>query len=58
MILNETQAKAWLGPDLQNLEKLESFLAPYEGKDLATYQVGLMVNSVKNTDKECLDPAA
>ena len=58
VILSQTQAKAWLDPEYKNLEKLESFLVPYKGRDLTTYQVGDFVNKVKNTGKECLAPLA
>ena len=58
VILTSTQAKAWLDPEYKNLEKLESFLAPYKGRNLTSYQVGPTVNSVKNIGPDCLEPAA
>jgi putative SOS response-associated peptidase YedK len=56
VILNEKQAKAWLDPKFDDLDKLESFLVPYKGRDLSTYQVGPDVNSVKNIGESCLQP--
>jgi putative SOS response-associated peptidase YedK len=56
VILNVAQAKAWLDPDYKDLAKLEGFLVPYKGRDLTTYQVGPLVNSVKNIGEECLAP--
>lgn len=57
IVLNNSQAKAWLDPHYRDLDKLQSFLVPYKGRDLMTYQVGPAVNKVKNIGPECLEPA-
>jgi putative SOS response-associated peptidase YedK len=54
VILNEKQAKAWLDPKYKDFEKLNSFLAPYKGRELTAYQVGPYVNNVRNIGEECL----
>ena len=56
VILNASQAKAWLDPDYKDFEKLESFLAPYKGRDLTAYPVSAYVNSSKNTGPQCIEP--
>lgn len=56
VILNATQAKAWIDSDYKDFAKLESFLVPYKGKDVKTHQVSDYVNSVRNTGPQCLVP--
>jgi putative SOS response-associated peptidase YedK len=47
----------WLDPDADR-EQLADLLIPYPGDDLETYPVSRFVNSPRNNDERCIEPAA
>src|SRR5215207_9566900 len=47
----------WLEPDADR-EQLADLLIPYPGDDLETYPVSRFVNSPRNNDERCIEPAA
>ena len=47
----------WLDPDADR-EQLADLLIPYPGDDLETYPVSRYVNSPRNNDEHCIEPAA
>ena len=47
----------WLDPDADR-EQLADLLIPYPGDDLETYPVSRYVNSPRNNDERCIEPAA
>jgi putative SOS response-associated peptidase YedK len=48
---------AWLDPDADR-EELGELMIPYPGDDLETYAVSRFVNSPRNNDERCIEPAA
>jgi putative SOS response-associated peptidase YedK len=48
---------AWLDPDADR-EELGELMIPYPGADLETYPVSRFVNSPRNNDERCIEPAA
>jgi putative SOS response-associated peptidase YedK len=48
---------AWLDPDADR-EELGELMIPYPGDDLETYPVSRFVNSPRNNDERCIEPAA
>jgi putative SOS response-associated peptidase YedK len=47
----------WLDPDADR-EQISDLLIPYPGEDLETYPVSRYVNSPRNNDEHCIEPAA
>ena len=48
---------AWLDPDADK-EELGELMIPYPGEDLEAYAVSRFVNSPRNNDERCIEPAA
>jgi putative SOS response-associated peptidase YedK len=57
VILPHDAYNAWLDPDADR-EELGEFMIPYPGDDLETYPVSRFVNSPRNNDERCIEPAA
>jgi putative SOS response-associated peptidase YedK len=57
VILPPGSYDAWLDPDADK-EQLIDLMSPYPGADLETYQVSRFVNSPRNNDERCIEPAA
>ena len=57
VILPAADRDAWLDPEAER-EELASLLRPYEGNDLETFPVSRFVNSPRNNDERCVQPAA
>jgi putative SOS response-associated peptidase YedK len=56
-ILPHDAYNAWLDPDADR-EELGELMIPYPGDDLETYPVSRFVNSPRNNDERCIEPAA
>jgi putative SOS response-associated peptidase YedK len=57
VILPRDAYNAWLDPDADR-EELGELMIPYPGADLETYPVSRFVNSPRNNDERCIEPAA
>ena len=57
VILPGEDYEAWLDPEAER-EELVSLLRPYPGEDLETFPVSRFVNSPRNNDERCVEPAA
>jgi len=57
VILPHDAYNAWLDPDADK-EELGELTIPYPGDDLETYPVSRFVNSPRNNDERCIEPAA
>ncbi|MDQ3864253.1 MAG: SOS response-associated peptidase [Actinomycetota bacterium] len=57
VILPPDSYDAWLDPDADK-EELTELMMPYLGDDLETYPVSRFVNSPRNNDERCIEPAA
>jgi putative SOS response-associated peptidase YedK len=57
VILPPDSYDAWLDPDADR-EELGELMIPYPGDDLETYPVSRFVNSPRNNDERCIEPAA
>ena len=57
VILPAEDRDAWLDPEAER-EELVSLLRPYPGDDLETFPVSRFVNSPRNNDERCIEPAA
>ena len=57
VILPPGSYDAWLDPDADR-EQLIDLMIPYPGDDLETYPVSRFVNSPRNNDERCIEPAA
>jgi putative SOS response-associated peptidase YedK len=57
VILPSGAYDAWLDPDADR-EQLRDLMIPYPGDDLETYPVSRFVNSPRNNDERCIEPAA
>ena len=57
VILPHDAYDAWLDPDADR-EELGELMIPYPGADLETYPVSRFVNSPRNNDERCIEPAA
>ena len=57
VILPPDAYDAWLDPDADR-EELGELMVPYPGDDLETYPVSRFVNSPRNNDERCVEPAA
>lgn len=57
VILPPGAYNAWLDPDADR-EELGELMIPYPGDDLEAYAVSRFVNSPRNNDERCVEPAA
>jgi putative SOS response-associated peptidase YedK len=57
VILPSDAYNAWLDSDADR-EELGELMIPYPGDDLETYPVSRFVNSPRNNDERCIEPAA
>jgi putative SOS response-associated peptidase YedK len=57
VILDPKDFGAWLDPALQDRGKLEPLLVPYHGEGLTALPVSTLVNSPRNNDPQCVEPA-
>jgi putative SOS response-associated peptidase YedK len=57
VILPRDAYNAWLDPNAEK-EELGELMLPYPGADLETYPVSRFVNSPRNNDERCIEPAA
>ena len=57
VILPREDYEVWLDPEAER-EELVSLLRPYPGEDLETFPVSRFVNSPRNNDERCVEPAA
>jgi putative SOS response-associated peptidase YedK len=57
VILPHDAYDAWLDPDADR-EELGELMIPYPEDDLETYPVSRFVNSPRNNDERCIEPAA
>lgn len=57
VILPAEDRDAWLDPEAETQE-IVSLLRPYPGDDLETFPVSRFVNSPRNNDERCVEPAA
>jgi putative SOS response-associated peptidase YedK len=57
VILPHDAYNAWLDPDADR-EELGELMIPYPGDDLEAYPVSRFVNSPRNNDERCIEPAA
>ena len=57
VILPHDAYNAWLDPDADR-EELGELMVPYSYDDLETYPVSRFVNSPRNNDERCIEPAA
>jgi putative SOS response-associated peptidase YedK len=57
VILPPDAYDAWLDPDADR-EELGELMIPYPRDDLETYPVSRFVNSPRNNDERCVEPAA
>ena len=57
VILPHDAYNAWLDPDADR-EELGELMVPYSGGDLEAYPVSRFVNSPRNNDERCIEPAA
>ena len=57
VILPSDSYNAWLDPDADR-EELGELTVPYPGDDLEIYPVSRFVNSPRNNDERCIEPAA
>ncbi len=58
VMLERTNFEQWLDPMEQNAEALAWMLRPYRADAMRAYPVSVLVNSPKNDDARCLEPAA
>ena len=56
VILPERAEAAWLDPAQEDLQALQSLLAPYPVKLMTAHAVSPLVNLVKNNVPECIEP--
>jgi putative SOS response-associated peptidase YedK len=58
VILERPNFEQWLDPAEQDAEALAWMLRPYRAEAMRAYPVSPLVNSPKNDDARCLEPAA
>lgn len=56
VILNKDSYDLWLDPRFDDTEYLKSLLIPYPASEMDSYAVSTLVNSVKNNQKEIIEP--
>ncbi len=57
VILAPDQYERWLDPKVQQPDAVQTLLRPYPDEEMAAYPVGLRVNSPRNDDPVCVQPA-
>ncbi len=57
VILSPDDYELWLDPEFEGKEKLQSLLRPYPADEMTAYPVSTVVNSPKNENAACVDPA-
>ncbi len=55
-ILGRQDHKAWLDPDLQDPQALDTLLKPYEPDAMTATPVSAHVNNPRNDDPRCIEP--
>ena len=58
VLLERSNFEQWLDPTEQNTEALVWMLRPYRAEAMRGFPVGQRVNSPRNDDARCLEPAA
>ncbi len=58
VMMERNSFEQWLDPAEQNADALAWMLRPYRADAMRAYPVSPLVNSTKNDDARCLDPAA
>ncbi len=58
VMLERAYFEQWLDPAEQNAEALTWMLRPYRADAMRAYPVSALVNSPRNDDVQCLEPAA
>jgi putative SOS response-associated peptidase YedK len=58
VMLDRAYFEQWLDPAQQDAEALAWMLRPYRAEAMRGYPVGRLVNSPRNDDARCLEPAA
>jgi|SRR5205807_3257960 len=56
VILDSTDYKQWLDPDIQDVTRLKPLLRPYPPDEMTWYPVNLRVNNPKHDDPFCIEP--
>ena len=57
VILPEEAEDIWLDGSVDDTDQLKSLLVPYSAEGMEAYQVSTLVNSPKNNDPQCIQPA-
>jgi putative SOS response-associated peptidase YedK len=58
VILSPESYGAWLDPEIQDRERLLPLLRPYSAGEMVAGPVSTRVNSLRNDDPSCIEPAA
>jgi putative SOS response-associated peptidase YedK len=58
VILPPESYGAWLDPEIQDRERLLPLLRPYPAEGMVATAVSTRVNSPRNDDPGCIEPAA
>ncbi|ERJ12115.1 SOS response-associated peptidase [Haloplasma contractile] len=56
VILTKEQEKIWLDPYINDEEKLNTVLRPYNSNEMTAYPVSTIVNNARNETVECIKP--
>jgi putative SOS response-associated peptidase YedK len=56
VILSREAETAWLDRTIDDPQKLLPLLTPYSDKEMAAYEVSLLVNSPRNDVPTCIEP--
>lgn len=56
VVLAKRNYGEWLDPQNEQIEKLETLLVPYSGKDMEAYEVSRLVNKPDNNVPEVIEP--
>ncbi len=57
VILTEETEKVWLDRSVRDVDYLKSILNPFPAEEMEAYPVSAIVNSAKNDDPRCIEPA-
>jgi putative SOS response-associated peptidase YedK len=57
VILAPEHYQRWLDPQVKEPDAVQAFLRPYPDEEMTAYPVGLHVNSPRNDDPLCVQPA-
>lgn len=58
VILEPKDYDRWLDPTLQDPEKLQPLLRPYDAEKMSSYPVSLEVNNPRHDSPDCIEPIA